>query len=305
MAAKNITVNGTGNGATGTENAGDGAAAVAVGVRPSGAAGAVWDALTANPGATVTALAQASGVSRATVARTLTALEHDGRAARTRGGRDGGKSLPDTWHPATTADDTTTTDATVPAEEVPTTAAPTGDATAAGEEQAVTDEATGDEATGANTAAQDTAAGDAGPGDAEAGMDAAAVAEARDALTALQDAITAALTALDGGDGAGALAAVEGAYSGSGKARRLVRTAAHGRPRNASGKPRSAPGEMRAKVAAHLTAHPGAAFTPHEIAKVIGHSAGAVSNALDRLTEAGEAELVCERPRRFTARAAV
>lgn len=298
MAAKNITANGTGN-------AGDGAAAVAVGVRPSGAAGAVWDALTANPGATVTALAQASGVSRATVARTLTALEHDGRAARTRGGRDGGKSLPDTWHPATTADDTTTTDATVPAEEVPTTAAPTGDATAAGEEQAVTDEATGDEATGANTAAQDTAAGDAGPGDAEAGMDAAAVAEARDALTALQDAITAALTALDGGDGAGALAAVEGAYSGSGKARRLVRTAAHGRPRNASGKPRSAPGEMRAKVAAHLTAHPGATFTPHEIAKVIGHSAGAVSNALDRLTEAGEAELVCERPRRFTARAAV
>lgn len=308
MAAKNITANGTGN-------AGDGAAAVAVGVRPSGAAGAVWDALTANPGATVTALAQASGVSRATVARTLTALEHDGRAARTRGGRDGGKSLPDTWHPATTADDTTTTDATVPAEEVPTTAAPTGDATAAGEEQAVTDEATadgptGDEATGADTTAQDTtaqdtAAGDAGPGDAEAGMDAAAVAEARDALTALQDAITAALTALDGGDGAGALAAVEGAYSGSGKARRLVRTAAHGRPRNASGKPRSAPGEMRAKVAAHLTAHPGAAFTPHEIAKVIGHSAGAVSNALDRLTEAGEAELVCERPRRFTARAAV
>jgi hypothetical protein len=57
---------------------------------------------------------------------------------------------------------------------------------------------------------------------------------------------------------------------------------------------------MRAKVAAHLTAHPDASFTPHEVAKVIGHSAGAVSNALDRLAEAGEAELVCERPRRFT-----
>jgi hypothetical protein len=57
---------------------------------------------------------------------------------------------------------------------------------------------------------------------------------------------------------------------------------------------------MRAKVAAHLDAHPGAEFTPHEVAKVIGHSAGAVSNALDRLAEAGEAELVCERPRRFT-----
>ncbi|RMI33173.1 MarR family transcriptional regulator [Actinomadura harenae] len=58
---------------------------------------------------------------------------------------------------------------------------------------------------------------------------------------------------------------------------------------------------MRAKVAAHLTTHPGSQFTPHEISKVLGHSAGAVSNALDRLVEAGEAELVCERPRRFTA----
>ncbi|MFV2214149.1 MarR family transcriptional regulator [Actinomadura sp. LOL_016] len=57
---------------------------------------------------------------------------------------------------------------------------------------------------------------------------------------------------------------------------------------------------MRAKVAGHLAAHPGAEFTPHEVAKVIGHSAGAVSNALDRLAEAGEAVLVCDRPRRFT-----
>ncbi|TYB40797.1 MarR family transcriptional regulator [Actinomadura chibensis] len=127
------------------------------------------------------------------------------------------------------------------------------------------------------------------------------MADARDALTALREAIGTALTALDGGDGAGAVTAVEGVYGGSGRARRLVRAAANGRPRNASGAPRSAPGEMRAKVAAHLTGHPGAAFTPHEIAKVIGHSAGAVSNALDRLAEDGAAELVCERPRRFTA----
>jgi DNA-binding MarR family transcriptional regulator len=280
MAAKNITGNGAnGNGVTGTENAGNGAAAVTGGARPSGAAGDVWDALTGNPGATVTALAEASGVSRATVTRTLTTLERDGRAARTRGGRDGGKRLPDTWHPvtATTADDTPATDHT-PDASAPD--APTG-----------TDTATGDA-----DATEPTDAGDAG-----AGMDAAAVAEARDALTALQDAIGAALTALDAGDGAAALAAAEGAYSGSGLVRRLVRAAANGRPRTASGAPRSAPGEMRAKVAAHLTGHRGAAFTPHEIAKVIGHSAGAVSNALDRLPEAGEAELVCDRPRRFTA----
>ncbi|CNG14164.1 MarR family [Mycobacterium tuberculosis] len=309
MAAKNITGNGaTGNGVTGTENAGNGAAAVTGGVRPSGAAGNVWDALTGDPGATVTALAEASGVSRATVTRTLTALEGDGRAVRTRGGRDGGKRQPDTWHPVTatgvapdaptpdvpTGDAETTTDTPVSTDE------PTGDDTATGQDAATEAPATGEDApTGMGTATTDdvdaTETTDAG-----VGMDAAAVGEARDALTALQGAIGAALTALDAGDGAAALSAAEGAYSGSGLVRRLVRAAANGRPRTASGAPRSAPGEMRAKVAGHLTGHPGAAFTPHEIAKVIGHSAGAVSNALDRLTEAGEAELVCDRPRRFT-----
>ena len=305
MATKSITANGaTGNGVTGTENAGNGATAAMVPARPSGAAGDVWDALTANPGATVTAIADASGASRATVTRALTALERDGRATRTHGGRDAGKRQPDTWHPATTATDPATTDTGDPAtlEDAPDTApeaTPAAEADATDEAPIATDtidttEPADAEPTGADTGAED--------GDAEgAGMDAAAVAEARDALTGLQDAIAAALTALDAGDGAAALTAVEGVYGGSGKARRLVRTAANGRPRNASGKPRSAPGEMRTKVAAHLTAHPGAVFTPHEIAKVIGHSAGAVSNALDRLTEAGEAELVCDRPRRFTA----
>ncbi|WP_168221094.1 helix-turn-helix domain-containing protein [Actinomadura sp. WMMA1423] len=314
MTAKNITANGAaGNGATGNENAGDGAAVTGGGARPSGAAGDVWDALTGNPGATVTALAEASGVSRATVARTLTTLERDGYAVRTRGGRDGGKRQPDTWHPVTattgdtpdaSASDTLSGDADATADTEATTEAPTTDDTATGTDAAPEAPAADEDAptstdtatTGDADANETTDAGDAG-----AGMDAAAVAEARDALTGLQDAIAAALTALDGGDGAGALAAVEGVYGGSGKARRLVRAAANGRPRTASGAPRSAPGEMRAKVAGHLTGHPGAAFTPHEIAKVIGHSAGAVSNALDRLTEAGEAELVCDRPRRFTA----
>ncbi|GAA2278171.1 hypothetical protein GCM10010402_38480 [Actinomadura luteofluorescens] len=302
MAAKNITPNGaTGNGVTGIENAGNGTPATGGGARPSGAAGDVWDALTGSPGATVTALAEASGVSRATVARTLTTLERDGRATRTRGGRDGGKRQPDTWCPAmaatgdtpeVSAPDVPTSDGDTTTAISITTEAPTDDTATGGDALTSTDTATNDDA----NATESTDAEDDG-----AGMDAAAVSEARNALTGLQDAIAAALTALDGGDGAGALAAVEGVYGGSGKVRRLVRAAANGRPRTASGAPRSAPGEMRAKVVGHLTAHPGAAFTPHEVAKVIGHSAGAVSNALDRLTEAGEAELVCDRPRRFTA----
>ncbi|MEU4820305.1 helix-turn-helix domain-containing protein [Actinomadura sp. NPDC023710] len=311
MAAKNITPNGaTGNGVTGIENVGNGTPATGGGARPSGAAGDVWDALTGNPGATVTALAEASGVSRATVARILTTLERDGRATRTRGGHDGGKRQPDTWCPAmaTTGDtpevsapDVPTSDGDTTAAISITTEAPTDD-TATGPGAPTEAPATGGDAlTDTDTATDDDATETTGAEDNAAGMDAAAVSEARDALTGLQDAIAAALTALDGGDGAGALAAVEGVYGGSGKVRRLVRAAANGRPRTASGAPRSAPGEMRAKVVGHLTAHPGAAFTPHEVAKVIGHSAGAVSNALDRLTEAGEAELVCDRPRRFTA----
>ncbi|WP_433476545.1 MarR family transcriptional regulator [Spirillospora sp. CA-142024] len=310
MATENIAANTTatgtdGDGAIGSEGAVDGAAGVASGARPAGAAGDVWDALTGNPDATVAAIAAAAGVSRATVTRTLTAMERGGRAARTRGGRDGGKRQPDTWHLVTaTAEDTPGASASPDA--------PTGDADATADTPVTADAPTEAPATGedAPTGTDTATTGDADAtettdaGDAGAGMDAGAVAEARDVLTALQGAIGAALTALDAGDGAAALAAAEGAYSGSGLVRRLVRAAANGRPRTASGAPRSAPGEMRAKVAGHLTAHPGAAFTPHEIAKVIGHSAGAVSNALDRLTEAGDAELVCDRPRRFTATAA-
>ncbi|MBE1530358.1 MarR family transcriptional regulator [Actinomadura algeriensis] len=293
MAAKKTTNTTAGNGPTGTENAVTGAAGVAVGARQLGAAGAVWDALTANPGATVATIAMGAGVSKSLAARTLANLEGEGRAVRERGGRDGGKRLPDAWNAVApdTADPGTGTAATDEPDTAP--ADPDEDATGT----------TATDTAGADTTGTSTGNGDSA-GAADAGMDSAAVAEARDALTAMSAAVTAALEALDGGDGAGAMVAIEGVYSGSGKARRLVRAAAVGRPRTGSGQPRSAPGEMRAKVAAHLTAHPEKEFTPHEIAKVIGHSAGAVSNALDRLAEAGEAELVCDRPRRFTTTAA-
>ena len=40
-------------------------------------------------------------------------------------------------------------------------------------------------------------------------------------------------------------------------------------------------------------------FTPHEIHKVLGHSSGAIANALDTLVKHGDAELATEKPRRF------
>ncbi|MEO3827353.1 helix-turn-helix domain-containing protein [Actinomadura sp. B10D3] len=48
------------------------------GGRPDGAAGDVWDALLANPGASPAELSATAGVSRATTNRTLAALEKDG-----------------------------------------------------------------------------------------------------------------------------------------------------------------------------------------------------------------------------------
>ncbi|GAA0277054.1 hypothetical protein GCM10009527_086810 [Actinomadura nitritigenes] len=288
MATKNTTATAANrNGADGAHGAGDGAAGMPGGVRPAGAARAVWDALRGNPGGTVAGIAAAAGVSRASVGRVLTTLETDGHAVRTRDSRDGGKSQPDTWHATDTTTGGTADTGTADTGAGETVTAPTRPAPDAG----------GDAGSGpaapTSTGTADT--GTQADGDGEPGLDPAAVAEARDALTALRDGITVALAALDDGDGDGALSAVEGAYSGSGLVRRLVRSAARGPVRTASGRVRTAPGVMRAKVAAHLTAHPGAAFTPHEVAKVIGHSAGAVSNALDRLAEAGDAELVCER----------
>ncbi|GAA2456127.1 hypothetical protein GCM10010191_89310 [Actinomadura vinacea] len=315
MATENTTANtATENRPTGADGAANGVTPIAGAGRPSGAAGDVWDALTATPGGTVAAIAAASEVSRATVTRTLTALERDGRAVRARGGWDGGKRLPDVWNavtPPTDTDTPPTDDAapTAPSDDAGATA--TDGATATTDGATATTDGTDKDTepqdvpqtspdTDGDTDATDTNTGTSGD-DGGPVIDTAAVGEARDALRALGAAIADALTALDGGDGAAALGAVEAVYGGSGRARRLVRAAANGRPRNASGIARSLPGEMRAKVAAHLAAYPGAEFTPHEVGKALGHSAGAVSNALDRLVEAGRAELVCERPRRFTA----
>lgn len=244
-----------------------------------GAAGRVWDALTACPDATVSAIASAAGMSVAATRRALTVLEAGGHAIRTPGGRDGGKHTPDTWNATTT----TITPATDSATE--STDAATPDAPA-------TPDAAPDAAPDGDAAATDGGAGGTG-------MDAGAVAEAGRALAGLREVIGTAVAALEAGDGAAALSAAEELYGGSATGRRLVRVAAKPR-RTANGRTGAQPGELRAKVTAHLAAHPGAEFTPHEIARVIGHSAGAISNALDRLVGLGEAAMTSERPRRFT-----
>jgi hypothetical protein len=278
--------------------------------RADSPAEAVWGALTANPRASVTEIAVAAGVSKTVARRELTALESDGRATRA---RTGGKATPDTWAPTTGATTGATTEDA--ADDAADGAADTADAVDAGAANALPvdapEEASGTkdepassapDADGTTSAKKITANPDSGEQDGPGeGMDPSAVAEARDTLTAMRDVITSALAALEAGDGAKADAAVELVYGASGKARRQVRAAARGRVRTASGRAKSAPGELRTKVAAHLKAYPDTEFTPHEIGKAIGHSAGAVANALERLVALDEAVCTTERPRRFTA----
>jgi DNA-binding IclR family transcriptional regulator len=57
----------------------------------------VLAALSANPESTTTELALAAALGRSTVGKALTALESEGRVARTPGGRDGRRRVPDRW----------------------------------------------------------------------------------------------------------------------------------------------------------------------------------------------------------------
>lgn len=284
--------------------------------RPDGPVAAVQAALTANPGSTVAAIARSAGVSKNAARKALLELETAELAVRTAGGRNGGKRAADTWYPAPdTRRDHQQDSAPAPAQDADTEPANTEPADGGAEggdkevsapqpDGTVADDAVADDSgSSAETADAEPETADQEPVEeesAEEGMEAAAVAEADGALTELREALEKVTEALAAGDRDAARTAVETVYTGSGKARRLVRAAANGRRRTASGRARSQPGELRRKVADHLDAHPGAEFTPHEIGKVIGHSAGAVANALDRLVGDGEAEQTCERPRRFT-----
>ena len=59
------------------------------------------------------------------------------------------------------------------------------------------------------------------------------------------------------------------------------------------------PGGLRDLIEQHLRQFPEAAFTPHQIGKVLTRSAGAVANALDKLTALGAAQLVTDKPRSY------
>jgi DNA-binding MarR family transcriptional regulator len=60
-------------------------------------------------------------------------------------------------------------------------------------------------------------------------------------------------------------------------------------------------GQLRALVLQHLQQHADVEHSPTAVAKTLGRSAGAVSNALDRLAADGSVVQTNHKPRRFTA----
>jgi hypothetical protein len=151
--------------------------------------------------------------------------------------------------------------------------------------------------------ADSTGAGEtAAPAPAGGEPQPAAAREAAALLRELASAATGAGDALDGGNTAAALAAMDAICASAAHSRRLVKAAAAGRKPRGTGTP-GRPGQLRDLVGAHLLAHPGTDFTPHQIGRVLDRSSGAVANALDRLTALGQAQLTSEKPRRYQATA--
>jgi hypothetical protein len=74
----------------------------------------------------------------------------------------------------------------------------------------------------------------------------------------------------------------------------VIKAAASGRHA-----PGARPGALCDLAEEHLRKFHDAAFTPHQVGKVLTRSAGAVANALDKLVSLGIAELVSDKPRSY------
>ena len=135
-----------------------------------------------------------------------------------------------------------------------------------------------------DSAAPAPADGEPQPAPAEGEPPPAPGSEAAGLLREVASAATQAVEALDGGDTAAALAAVDAICATAAQSRRLLKAAASGRKPRGTASPAARPGQLRDLVAAHLAGHPDADFSPHAIGRVLSRSSGAVANALDRHT---------------------
>jgi hypothetical protein len=248
-------------------------------------AAAVLAALSAEPaGAAVAVIAARAGISTAAARQALLAHEKAGTATRVKGSKPG---IADTWKPAVAP--------AAPGDEAPPAEAPGAGSTAdPGQPPAEPASSTADAGQPAPAPADGTAEGqqpEAGP---EPGPDPAVTAEAAGSVLAIAQAADEAGKALAAGDLPAALAALETAREQAAQGRRAVKAAASGRRA-----PATRPGALRDLVEEHLRKFPDTAFTPHQVGKVLTRSAGAVANALDKLTGLGTAQMVTDKPRTY------
>jgi hypothetical protein len=227
-------------------------------------------------------IAARAGISTPAARQALLAHEKNGTATRVKGSRPG---IADTWTPAAPA---------APADEVPGASTP-GDAQPAdGPAGSTADSGQPAPAPAGSTAGDQQADAGTEAGPDPAGPDPAVTAEAAGTVAAIAQAADEAGKALAAGNLDVALAALDTARDLAAQGRRAVKAAASGRRA-----PATRPGALRDLVEEHLRKFPGTAFTPHQVAKVLTRSAGAVANALDKLVSLGTAEMVTDKPRTY------
>ncbi|OLT24918.1 hypothetical protein BJF83_23580 [Nocardiopsis sp. CNR-923] len=251
---------------------------------------------------TVTALAEAVGVGKSTVGKHLPALEKEGLAVRTPGGREGRRRLPDAWHAATSVASDTTGDGadTSPlqvGEGVTGDAAPVGLDTVPVEPDAAPDTGPGSDTVPEVVASTLDAGGDdSAPHTVteEVRVEEAPVAD----VTPVEEVATAPSPTPDVPAQPAPAPATPPKPRAASPRTTVTATAADVNP--VSGSTRLAPGELKLMVRAILDADPGEEFTATEISHLLqGRSIGAIQNNLARLAEDGYAVRTCDKPRRY------
>jgi DNA-binding transcriptional ArsR family regulator len=234
---------------------------------------------------TVTELAERAGVGKSTLGKHLPALEKDGLAVRTPGGRDGRRRLPDTWQATTsTTPDTDLGENTEPQA-----------VDHAEEEGGTVSTAPG---TAPNAAAEEAPEVDVPiPATQEASPQADSDQAPADEVTATEDQSPPATDA----PAPPAAPRPDSTFRNTATVTvtRAGVTAAEGL-NPVSGSTRLAPGELKLMVKAILDADPGEEFTATEISHLLqGRSIGAIQNNLARLAKEERAVQTCDKPRRY------
>ncbi|MYT32669.1 MULTISPECIES: helix-turn-helix domain-containing protein [unclassified Streptomyces] len=279
----------------------------------TGAAAAVYTQLMGmTEPATVAELAHAAGIGHSTAGRAVTTLEKRGLAARTRGGHDGPRRMPDLWHPVTPTPNPETTN-TPEHTEQPSDAQP--ESTPTGSAGPVNNDSERGEETSEDRAVSSASAAPAPTSPnptitVDAHLPADTSLDAPDAPAAGE---TEAHTELESdtlhGDAPGDTEHSNGDNSKEDSPQSEeddAPTPSEGtEAQTAPAQPtpakdgRLAPGALRQMVIDHLHAHPAEAFTATRISRVIERSSGAIANALVKLVGSGIAEQITDQPRTY------